>query len=421
MSGIFSRKDVAERIADPLRNIPRLSEVEAGIDTLWRSVLQREGFGIIPKYDAVKTADVTAEIKNMLSYRVLTAFYERDEDAVRVRKAALADYASPHFITQSIAESILPSYTFVPKIVSNQALLYKDDATRQIDGAKAEDYQTVLTECQINRVMKSAMALAKLTNLISIRPVVRDGRMALDVLTPDRFRLLLADDNTRVEKWIYEAQGVIDGVPQWVFYVWTATEHYMLDTSGNRHAVGDNVDGVNPYGMIPAVFVQLTEGNSWFSGGALDAVESCIEHNYWKMLSLTDGTFTAMNIPVFLNCNLPANFRLSPRRPIVVDDVRQEQGANLPPDVKIVTGTPNMEAFEAQAKAVELRAMIRAGIPPTMLSEQSRETGLQGQDHRGCRVGAGRVRGRDDGPPLYNHAADGCRVSHRMAHDGFQR
>jgi len=190
------------------------------------------------------------------------------------------------------------------KIVSRLSKCYKKAPVRifKRDGEilKADQIEDIIArynEAGFDKKMKSANLFLNAVNTVFVGPVYRDGKLCLDILTPDQVQVVPnAVDPTKIDAlFIPKARWENDHYQRyWV--VWTAESHYMIVEIGRHDSpihgvidlvsdpmpVGDNKDMVNPWGVIPYVDIHRTELESEFwdqtSGGDLYEFGVCVAY-----------------------------------------------------------------------------------------------------------------------------------------------
>ena len=125
-------------------------------------------------------------------------------------------------------EKINPvSLNLVKKIIHALAMVYLRDAVRSVDGTEQD--KAILAEIETSAAMpvkmKQANRMAKLLGTILLRPVWRNGRMDLDVLTSP------TGDANEV-----------------TYSLWTPESVQIVDANGKRL-----LEEENPYGCLPFV------------------------------------------------------------------------------------------------------------------------------------------------------------------------
>lgn len=148
-------------------------------------------------------------------------------------------------------EKINPvSLNLVKKIIHALAMVYLRDAVRSVDGTEQD--KAILAEIETSAAMpvkmKQANRMAKLLGTILLRPVWRNGRMDLDVLTPDVLDVETGDtphDLQAVQVTHYSPTGDANEV---TYSLWTPESVQIVDANGRRVSEEEN-----PYGCLPFV------------------------------------------------------------------------------------------------------------------------------------------------------------------------
>ena len=146
-------------------------------------------------------------------------------------------------------EKINPvSLNLVKKIIHALAMVYLRDAVRSVDGTEQD--KAILAEIETSAAMpvkmKQANRMAKLLGTILLRPVWRNGRMDLDVLTPDVLDVETGDtphDLQAVQVTHYSPTGDANEV---TYSLWTPESVQIVDANGRRVSEEEN-----PYGCLP--------------------------------------------------------------------------------------------------------------------------------------------------------------------------
>jgi len=376
----FSPIDGPE-LMDKVQPLRFLGDIKADLSRVWKAALEKEGYGRQSYINGQYIQSVDDEIDSLLDCLKLRCYYGRSSQDVVYRRAFLADYACPYFSKQTLQRSILPTDSFVRRVVKNSSMLYKVQATRWIKGPgekeapEDEAYNEAIEYAAIHAKSKEWLRAMKLFGCVLVRPIVRMrgkvARLEYDHYTPDAFRVLV-DELGELVNVTYAGTADIDGVTQDVVYVWTAESHYMRDVDGLEHAVGDNAEMVNPYGFIPFVLLRLEDGDV-YDGGDFDLVDSNIYTNYLELLENTDATFAAVNAFIHTNLGLSQNEVVGPRRVLGANNVMQGDGNALAPDGKFVSGDTNAIVIRDLKESKEKQASQRAGIPAFMLAQDAKE------------------------------------------------
>lgn len=359
------------------------SELTATFFGLWDSPLRAEGFGRVNSLDRTKEPDVSVEIENLIEYQRLVSFAKTSEYDVDNRERFLIDFVSNVFTEETLEKSIIPKRSIVPKTLNNVAMLYKQNPERWLAGEKDvhpddEAYQAIARSSGLNATMKRSYYWALCTNLVMVMPRVtqtkRGPKLDYIVRTPSSFRVLLSDSGD-VEKLLYSTEiygGEVS--PENAVVVWTPDEVYIRDVAGNQKPLAGNEGMVNPYGRIPAVFIQLEEDeSSIYTGGAWDLTEAALRVNFYELLLQDDLMMDAMGVWLAKNMSLSESSVLSPRKVYAYESIQDVEGADIPPELANISGTPNAQLIYDMMSALAKDAAINEGISPAMLETQVRE------------------------------------------------
>ena len=350
-------------------------ELEADVRAQWEAALRVEGFGVRQVLQTAQDIDVQWELDSIVDTILLMAHIGNSRRDRENRERGLIEFVEAVFSHATLRRTIIPRRTWVPKVVRNVAMLYKQSPERWITKSEAVDEaaSTALTsiydKAHFNGMMKQAYRKFVLSRCIAIRPAVRGGRLAFDVLHPGQFRYLL-NDNDELEKFCYSMELRSDGFKENAVAVWTATENYILNAHGERIPVPGNDTGVNPYGVIPYVIVRQGDG---YGDGGYDLVECVNYFNFLQLLLTDDTAFAALGVWLGKNLGLMKDEGISPRTLLAFDDVAELQGKNIPPSLENISGSPQGDLLARLQEWVWKNANIAEGISPAMLETQVRE------------------------------------------------
>lgn len=366
-----------------------LSELRSNLTSLWEATLREEGIGWLGKDSRQKLyLDTSAEIDSLIEYEKLMCFYRGGNDNRKNRIRFLIDYVKSFYDGNSLRDQVLPTITFVPRVVRLIALLYKQGAERWIadDEKKSDLYADLMKTARIGMQSKAWHRIYKLCDLVAVQPVVAEKRgkkkLSYNIHSPNNFRILTDASGTLI-KFVY-VSNIWRGdvmMKDDILVVWTDTEHYYRDRDGKQHFFDDNPDGVNPYGEIPVVLMAKDEAEP-LSGGMSSLVESNLHYCYMRMLETEDATFAAINTPVEINFqgnedDAPVQGPRSPRRVNARD-------LDVPPKFEYVSGNPFMDKLREAAEKEEKSAAMREGVSAAMLSEDPQE--LSGKAIKGMMI-----------------------------------
>ena len=210
---------------------------------------------------------------------VRQSFLAALNDSNRERKEAAAkriDYYN-NFQTEYIQEQLRRYITktenmrpcfvnIVKKVINQLAMVYVQDATRTIiDGTERDQelFQSIERVARLGARWKQANRLSKLLGVVLLRPVFRNGRMDVDILTPDILDVSTGDTPEAIESVLitrYPTSGKFDEI---TYSLWTADSVKTLDYRG-----ACTQEEENPYRVLPfvPVWAQLPQDTFWTAG-----------------------------------------------------------------------------------------------------------------------------------------------------------
>ena len=154
----------------------------------------------------------------------------------------------------------------VRKVINNLAMVYREEPKREIDGIDRdrEIFTELAGSMNLNAKMKLANRLAKLLKTVLLRPVWRNGRLDLDLLTGDILDVWTGDspeDLTLVMITHYPESGKADEI---TYSLWTSDSIHRMSY---RLQVTETES--NPYGVLPFVPVwdRIPTDSFWVEGG----------------------------------------------------------------------------------------------------------------------------------------------------------
>lgn len=154
----------------------------------------------------------------------------------------------------------------VKKVVDIKARCYADEPKRNVDGSEADKalFQEIAEQSALSIKMKTASRYVKLLKTALIRPVWRNNRLDLDILTGDIVDVSCGESPEDLETVLithWPDDGKVEGI---TYSFWTAETWSRLDYRGR---VLDG--GPNPYKLLP--FVPLWDRAPsdffWLAGG----------------------------------------------------------------------------------------------------------------------------------------------------------
>lgn len=160
----------------------------------------------------------------------------------------------------------------VKKIVNLKAQAYKEPPRRTIEKGYSQDQELlkeVAKDSQLDLVMKTASRYTKLLKTVLLRPVWRNGRLDIDLLTPDVLDVVTGDSPRDLEEVIITRYSE-DGRPENTTYShWTKDKVELLDANGNIIHSEWNVYKILPF--VP-LWDRVPTGSDFFLEGSDDLI-----------------------------------------------------------------------------------------------------------------------------------------------------
>jgi hypothetical protein len=155
----------------------------------------------------------------------------------------------------------------VKKVVNNLAQVYREAPTRLIEGTDRDKelYAGIVEGLALDVKLKQASRYAKLLKTILLRPVWRNDRLDLDVLTGNILDVETGESPEILLKVLVTDFGNSDKIEEVEYSFWTPETWQRLDYRGQLKE-----EAANPYGVLP--FLPIFDypppsSNFWLPGG----------------------------------------------------------------------------------------------------------------------------------------------------------
>ena len=337
-------------------------------------------------------------------------YYVGNQDKIKryLKKALEITYD-----VDDVTEMQLNFVNLTKKVIDQLAVVYRDPATRyftpiedtEIETEETEDeeeeepeedseaeelteyYNSILPD-KISVIDKKAHRYAKLSNVsITLILIDKEKQKIRYVVEPIYKYNLEFDENdpTKVvrlsyPKYIKDPNSKED---EYVTIVWTATEHFMFDSYGNKVPIKDNKGMINPYGEIPIACINFENGDSFYGEGQNDLINVNEQVNVLltKLISNdiiygTEGTDLAINLDLSKKGKLDEasglrKVRRGRKHPIVVENAKAEE---VQPSLQHVTLNPEIFAIrESIDWYIKYIASLK-GLNPSAILSQLKDT-----------------------------------------------
>lgn len=259
------------------------------------------------------------------------------------------------------------------------AAAYDPGPERKLDGVTDDQsaaYAAVAREAQWDDAMAYADAMAELTGGVLIRPAMRNSAWALDVITPDRVWVLPDPDvPNRMSGFVYvtkENGDVPNGKRRLV--AWTAT-HYWSRPARYNECYGNNPlrifheqpTGENPYGVLPAVWVQ----NYFYPDGPYPPIDDTFLSIQEKvnviitcMMDLAKKQGFATLVLKKENPGSDENISVGTGKPLLLNSAYREEAGYIQPDApfdNLVTLTREVITMASAMKNINPAVFFPSG------------------------------------------------------------
>jgi len=175
------------------------------------------------------------------------------------------------------------SLSIVKKVINNLAQVYREPPTRTLDGSERDQqlYAEILEQSSFDVKMKQAQRYTKLLKTILIRPVWRNDKIDLDILTGNLLDVKCGDSPEILEAVLITNYGTSEKPEDITYSYWTPVVWKKLDYRGNA------IDSQpNPYDILP--FIPLFDYSPPSSAFWLPGGEDLISQQEAVNLKLTD-------------------------------------------------------------------------------------------------------------------------------------
>jgi len=244
------------------------------------------------------------------------------------------------------------------KVVSLSCTLYDygvdryliDPVTGEIDKDQTDLLLELYKEAGIHEKQKEIYEQAYAFNTVHVEPVSRDGKMQINIYSPNNLIAVPKDNNKYEAKELYIIKYRLNdkGSSDKYFVFWSDGEHYEIDSSGKKINVKDgedeNTDGKNPFEKIPLIKFSLHDGEDYFGKGRLDLVEQ----NIWYDIRQANLMFVEFyqGFGYGYTVNLGQSLDISPNSFVSVDGVKKDDK------------DPKMEVVKTDAPMTEIKDNI---------------------------------------------------------------
>ena len=264
-------------------------------------------------------------VQQMLKEAQEKATRERKDDTIKrlsyyhdEQEAYIIEQLEKHHVDSATRTPVF--FNVVKKIINQLAMVYMADAQREIDGTDQDQaiFSEIIESSNLNLKMKTASRFTQLLKTIMLRPVWRQGKMDMDILTGDILDVEIGDTVEQL-KTIMVTHYPQSGESKDIEYsLWTDETYTRLDYNGNTIQAEPN-----PYQTIPMVPIWASypaTGGFWAPGGDdLISVQSTINKKLTDLMLVIE--FQGFGVPVAKG--LPqnsGNLKIGPNTAIEIEN-----------------------------------------------------------------------------------------------------
>jgi len=217
---------------------------------------------------------------------------------------ALEDDISPQAYKE--AKSRIAPINVLQRIIDKQSKIYQQNPVRHVEDGTDSDAELLdwyEKQYKINATMNGSNEFFNMSKSSLIEPYVHDREPRLRVIPSDRY---LPYSNDAIDPLnpthiivTHGSQTIADddGGHQVVrlYRVYTADEWAIIDSRGfvRTDMMGDNPDGINPYGVIPFVYVNRSS----------NLLVPCLDSDLLTMTVLLAVLISDLNLALKMLCN----------------------------------------------------------------------------------------------------------------------
>lgn len=338
------------------------------MDALW---------GAIPQW---KT-----HIPDLCYARALTAFYNGKPDDYEDRFALLRKYMEGVLSEETLTRyrNAFPRSTIVPRIAKLTNTLYLTPPARTFTGDDATDsvWNEEYKRAGYDRQLVQVQRLGWLSNVVAVRPEIdARGRLVLRRLPRDMFRMVTNEDDETdiVQFWVPSRRYEADGKMRTTFKVWEVVDQNEdgspVVMRSERDYKGNVLENTEPeieaLGRIPWIVYRRVDDETAdpYGEGRLDLVEASMWNWTLDLSGKRSALYDGLRVKIGINLGVKgANIRLAPDELITVEDVTEQEGANIPPEFRTLDGDNAYTLIDEFRRERQKEVLRNEGLPDYMV------------------------------------------------------
>jgi len=246
-------------------------------------------------------------------YRNFSALY--DQDADEVIEIMKRFYLDRPFSRETLTRMPFVYDDIIEKVIARKTagLISKQPSIELVRESETEkelfDLAPLLDETNFFDVIQEALQRAEFFNTVILQPVYREGKIQIDVITPDECSITPAEDYLRIKAIAVmrlDADGFIYASR------WTETEHSIITKDGEEEAPPDNPGKINPYGRLPFIVFRRRPGKTFWGEPNWSLYHEQLNYLMSKNDTLFGEYFQKFPVVYGVNFPLADGQRLSP-------------------------------------------------------------------------------------------------------------
>jgi len=301
-------------------------------------------------------------------YKDFTALY--DQDYPEVCRILYNFYLDKPFSADTLDRMPIHYDDIIEKVIQRKTagLISKQPSIELVKETEADtkelfDLKTFLEETNLFDVIQDALQKAEYYNTVILQPVYREGRIQIDVITPDECIVRTAKDYLRIKE-ISVARTDENG--EIYASYWSKDNHYIIRTDGEPEAPEDNPNMINPYGLLPFVVFRRRTGKDFWGEPNWALFHEELSYLMSKNDTLMGEYYQKFPLVFGVNYELGNNVTFSPGEYINANNV--SSNIQSPPNIQTLNYGTDWANIRENAKARLQQFYINQGLPASSFS-----------------------------------------------------
>lgn len=321
---------------------------------------------------------VLPQIDDLCFKRAATCFLQNSEMGEVDRRRVLKEYLKRVFKNDSPNSPleqetpILPTDNLIiSRVINNLCTVYNQEPSRDFGDVNADALTEIIKDSHLNRHLKQAYKLSKVTNEVALRPYQIKGKWKIEILTPDLYRCKYDNNNEVVEMWIpyqiYDRFGNIQNR----FRVWDKDTLRVTDAEGafinfEENGVMYPASGfIHKYGRLPYSFLRMSENPDVYGGAYWELVKAQIWCNAIDYIAAENLYYNGLGIWYFQDIAPATEILLNPGRAFVKNGSNPDEN----PDIRNITGAPLYNDINIFKESYIRNTLKSLGLPTSLFND----------------------------------------------------